>query len=208
MSEYQSAGGFWGDAIPPPPFEHIEAYNEIMKKYESRGVLGVSIPPVRKCVNPDCEQEASEQGGFGGMQSPHFYVESGFYFCEKCDSCNGKALGYFDYQERNRFQYRKKSIYQPKYHYENIVKDIGKRLSLSDDEEYLLMTKLKDINEDIINEINAKFKRKRMMSIRYIVKKLLEEMGCKKYQQIGLKLSKETFQNYEKWWKCYLSRSK
>ena len=186
MSEYQFAGGRWKGTIPP--FEHIEAYNEIMKKYESRGG---SIPPVRNCVNPDCN---SRKGGSGGnVVSPEFYVESGFYFCEKCDSCNGKAFGYFDYQERNRFQYRKRSIFQRKYHYENIVKDIGKKLSLSDDEEYLLLTKLKDINEDIINEINAQFKRKRMISIFYIVKKLLEEMGCKKYQQIGLKLSKETF---------------
>ena len=28
-------------------------------------------------------------------------------------------------------------------------------------------------------------------------------MGCEKYKQIGLKLSKETFANYEKWWEYY-----
>lgn len=134
------------------------------------------------------------------------YVESGYYFCEECDSCNGKALGYFDYKERDRFSYRKKSIYQRKYHYENTVKDIGKRLSLSDNEEYLLLTKLKDINEDIIREINFCFKRKTIISIFYIIKKLLEEIGCQKYQQLGLKLSKETFQKYEEWWKMYQSK--
>ena len=191
MNEYQFAGGRWKGTIPP--FEHIEAYNEIMKKYESRGE---SIPPVRNCVNPDCN---SRKGGSGGnVVSPEFYVESGFYFCEKCDSCNGKALGYFDYQERNRFQYRKKSIFQRKYHYENIVKDISKKLSLSDDEEYLLLTKLKDINEDIINEINAQFKRKRMISIFYIVKKLLEEMGCKKnINRLVLNFRKKHFKTSE-----------
>ena len=28
-------------------------------------------------------------------------------------------------------------------------------------------------------------------------------MGCEKYKQIELKLSKETFANYEKWWEYY-----
>ena len=53
---------------------------------------GEAFPPVRNCVNPDCN---SRKGGSGGnVVSPEFYVESGFYFCEKCDSCNGKAFGY------------------------------------------------------------------------------------------------------------------
>ena len=182
MSKYQSE----------PPSDYIEAYHEIMKKYQQR-VFGEMQSPHAACVNPDCN---SRKGGSGeNYVSPEFYVESGYYFCEQCDSCNGKALGYFDYKERDRFSYRKKSIYQRKYHYENTVKDIGKRLSLSDDEQYLLLTKLKDINEDIIREINSQFKRKR-----------IEEMGCQKYQQLGLKLSKETFQNYENWWKMYQSK--
>lgn len=188
-----------------PPSDYIEEYNKIMKKYRhqqgdhQQGGFGGIASPHRKCVNPDCTNQ--QQGDH--QQGAQFYVESGYYFCEECDSCNGKALGYFDYKERDRFSYRKKSIYQRKYHYENTVKDIGKRLSLSDDEEYLLLTKLKDINEDIIREINFCFKRKRIISIFYIIKKLLEEIGCQKYQQLGLKLSKETFQKYEEWWKMY-----
>ena len=205
----QVAAGFWGDAIPP----------------------GES-PQRRKCVNFDCEQKTQQQcsqgvledeiphqikeaagadhqvaGGFwGGAAPPAFYIESGYYFCEKCDSCNGKALGFFDYKEYDRFSYRRKSIYQRKYHYENTVKDIGKRLSLSDDEEYLLLSKLKDIDEDIIREINFHFKRKRIISIYYIIKQILKEMGCQKYHQLGLKLSKETFQKYEEWWEMYQSK--
>ena len=185
--------------------DQLGLYNEIMKKYHRQQQEGMQSH-YRKCVNPDCEQESYQRGGFGGMQSPQFYIESGYYFCEKCDSCNGKALGFFDYKEYDRFSYRRKSIYQRKYHYENTVKDIEKRLSLSDDEEYLLLTKLKDIDEDIIREINSHFKRKRIISIYYIIKKILKEMGCQKYQQLGLKLSKETFQTYEKWWEMYQSK--
>ena len=123
--------------------------------------------------------------------------------CESCDSPNGHARGYYDMKEYDRFHYRKKSIYQRKYHYENKVKDISKRLALTDDEQYCLYNKLMEIEEKTINEINEHFNRKRMISVFYLIKKLLEEMGCEKYKQIGLKLSKETFANYEKWWEYY-----
>ena len=185
---------------------HLEAYNEIMKKYrdhQQQGGSGGIQSTHRACVNPD--YITNQQGGFGGMQSPHpeFYIESGFYMCESCDSPNGHALGYYDMKKYDRFHYRKKSIYQRKYHYENKVKDISKRLSLTDDEEYYLYNKLMEIDEETITEINEHFNRKRMISVFYLIKKLLEEMGCEKYKQIGLKLSKETFANYEKWWEYY-----
>ena len=175
---------------------HLEAYNEIMKKYRDhqQGGSGGCNPPriYTACVNPDCitnQQESYQQGGFGGMHSPHpeFYIESGFYMCESCDSLNGHALGYYDLKEYDRFHYRKKSIYQRKYHYENKVKDISKRLALTDDEQYCLYNKLMEIEEKTINEINEHFNRKRMISVFYLIKKLLKEMGCEKYKQIGLK---------------------
>ena len=184
---------------------HLEAYNEIMKKYRDHhqqgGSRGCTEGPSRiytTCVNPDCI--TNQQGD----QPPEFYIESGFYMCESCDSLNGHALGYYDLKEYDRFHYRKKSIYQRKYHYENKVKDISKRLALTDDEQYCLYNKLMEIEEKTINEINEHFNRKRMISVFYLIKKLLqEEMGCEKYKQIGLKLSKETFANYEKWWEYY-----
>ena len=147
--------------------EQIEEYTEIFLKYKKQ--LQEPLLKEKKiytaCVNPDCITNHQ-----GDQQGAEFYAKSGFYFCEICDSCNGKALVYFDYKDYERLTYRKKSIYQRKYHYENVVKDIGKRLSLSDDEEYLLLSKLKDMNEDIIREINSQFKRKRIISIFYIIK--------------------------------------
>ena len=166
--------------------QQIEEYKAILDNFKKKNITTLS----RTCVNPSCKQTA-------------FFIESGFYFCEECDSCNGKALGYFDKKEYDRFYYRKKSIYQRKYHYENKVRDLSQRLLLSDEEQHLLLVKLMDINEHIISEINTRFNRKRMISVFYIIKKLLEEMGCEKYKQIGLRLSKQTFQSYEKWWECY-----
>ena len=181
--------------------EQIEEYKEIFLKYkkqlEEPLLKEVSIYPT--CVNPDC---ITNQHGMM-QQPPNFYVESGFYMCESCDSSNGHALGYYDNKEYERFHYRRKSIYQRKYHYENKVKDISKRLSLTDDEQYCLYNKLMELDEETISEINVHFNRKRMISVFYLIKKLLEEMGCEKYKQTGLKLSKQTFANYEKWWEYY-----
>ena len=185
---------------------HLEAYNEIMKKYREHQQKGSGERDPPKiyitCVNPDCitNQRDHQQGGL------EFYVESGFYMCESCDSLNGYARGYYDMKEYDRFYYRKKSIYQRKYHYENKVKDISKRLALTDDEQYCLYNKLMEIEEKHIDEINEHFNRKRMINVFYLIKKLLKEMGCEKYKQIGLKLSKKTFQKYEKWWKMYKSK--
>ena len=126
--------------------------------------------------------------------------------CELCDSCNGKALGYYDNKGYDRLYYRKKSLYQREYHYENKVKDISKRLSLTDEEKYCLLNKLMEIDQETITKLNEYFNRKRLIRIFYLIKKLLKEMGCEKYKQIGLKLSKQTFDNYKKWWKYYKSK--
>ena len=186
--------------------QQIEEYTEIFLKYKKtiRGATFERKKIYTACVNPDCitNQQGDQQGGL------EFYIESGFYMCESCDSLNGHALGYYDLKEYDRFHYRKKSIYQRKYHYENKLKDISKRLALTDDEQYCLYNKLMEIEEKSINEINEHFNRKRMISVFYLIKKLLEEMGCEKYKQIGLKLSKETFANYEKWWEYYKNEFK
>ena len=186
--------------------EQIEEFTEIFLKYKKQ----LEEPLLKEeriytaCVNPDCITNQQQEE----PQPPEFYIESGFYMRESCDSLNGRALGYYDLKEYDRFHYRKKSIYQRKYHYENKVKDISKRLALTDDEQYCLYNKLMEIEEKTINEINEHFNRKRMISVFYLIKKLLQEMGCEKYKQIGLKLSKETFANYEKWWEYYKNEFK
>ena len=53
--------------------------------------------------------------------------------------------------------------------------------------------------------LNKQFCRKRMINIFYLIKKLLQEMGSEKYELVYLKISKQTFENYEKWWNSYKS---
>ena len=52
----------------------------------------------------------------------------------------------------------------------------------------------------VMEILNKQFCRKRMISIFYLIKKFLEEMGCEKYKLVWLKISGQTLANYEKWW--------
>ena len=136
-------------------------------------------------------------------QGDSFCVESGYNICDSCGTTNGHVLGYFDLKEYNRFHYRKKSIYQRKYHYEKKVDQISKRLHLTDNEKYELYNKLMIIDNHIMEILNKQFCRKRMINIFYLIKKLLEEMGSEKYKLVYLKISSQTLENYEKWWDSY-----
>ena len=51
-----------------------------------------------------------------------------------------------------------------------------------------------EIDQETISKSNKLFNRKRI-SVFYLIKKILEEMGCEKHHQIGLKISKQTFAN-------------
>ena len=51
--------------------------------------------------------------------------------------------------------------------------------------------------------LKKQYFRKRMININYLIKKLLEEMGCEKYKLIVLKISPQTLEIYEKWWDSY-----
>ena len=79
--------------------EQIKEYTEIFLKYKKQ----LEEPLLKEeriyttCVNPDCITNQHEP------QPPNFYIESGFYMCESCDSSNGHALGYYDLKEYGRF---------------------------------------------------------------------------------------------------------
>ena len=138
-------------------------------------------------------------------QNDSFTIESGYNVCEECGLTNGHVLGYFDLKEQDRFHFRKKSIYNRKYHYEKKVDQISKRLHLNDDEKYQLYSKLMNIDNNVMEIQNKQFHRKRMINVFYLIKKLLQEMGCEKYKLVYLKISQQTFENYEKWWDSYKS---
>ena len=169
--------------------EEIEKYLEILRSYN----------------NSQSEEKENTKVRCRNCQSNSFTIESGCNICDSCGTTNGYVLGYFDLKEYDRFHFRKKSIYQRKYHYEKKVDQVSKRLHLTDDEKCALYNKLMNIDNHVMEILNKQFCRKRMISIFYLIKKLLEEMGCEKYKLVYLKISPQTLENYETWWDSYKS---
>ena len=135
---------------------------------------------------------------------PKFIIWSGYRLCENCSTTSGHVLGYFDAKEYDRFHFQKKSIYQPKYYYEKKVSHISDIIDLSDEEKSLVYDKLIKIDEKMKKKINEDLGRKRLVNVFYLIKKILEEMGSDKSEEITLKIGKKTLNNYDKWWENYV----
>ena len=132
-----------------------------------------------------------------------FNIDFGYKICDYCGVANGHVLGFYDVKDYDRLHFRKKSIYQRKYHYEKKVNQVSKRINLTDEQKYELYNKLMKIDNHVMEILNKKYCRKRMISIFYLIKKLLEEMDFEKYKLVYLKISPQTLENYEKWWNSY-----
>ena len=138
-------------------------------------------------------------------QETDFDLVSGFVFCVNCGSQNGRYFDSFDKRDQDRLLFRKKSFYQRKYHFEKKVNQVSKRLNLSEDEKYDLYSKLLEIDNKVIEELNKQFKRKRTINIVFLIKKILEEMNNPKHSLVELNIGDQTMENYEKWWNSYKS---
>ena len=169
--------------------DQIKKYLEILHNYNSQPVEEVNVKA--KCCN--CQN------------SECFTIDSGYKICDYCGVANGHVLGFYDVKDYDRLYFRKKSIYQRKYHYEKKVNQVSKRINLTDEQKYELYNKLMTIDNHVMEILNKQYCRKRMISIFYLIKKLLEEMGCEKYKLVYLKISPQTLENYEKWWDSYKS---
>ena len=167
--------------------EEIKKYLEILNNYTSKPEEEVNVKS--KCCN--CQNSES------------FTIDSGYKICDECGVSNGHVLGFYDIKDYDRLYYRKKSIYHRKYHYEKKVNQISKRINLTDEQKCELYSKLMEIDNEVMKILNKQYFRKRMISIEYLIKKLLEEMECKKYKLIYLNISPQTLEIYEKGWQSY-----
>ena len=113
--------------------EEIQNYMKIIHSYTK--------PP---------EKETSRKTKCWNCQETDFDFVSGFKLCVNCGSQNEHVLGFFDKKEFDRLYFRKKSVYQRKYHYEKKVNQISKRLKLTEDEKYDLYHKLMEIDNSVM----------------------------------------------------------
>ena len=144
-----------------------------------------------KCSN--CENRTS------------FTIDYGYKICDECGVANGHVLGFYDNKDFDRLHYRKKSVYQRKYYYEKKVNKISKRINLTNEQKNELYSKLMEIDNHIMEILNKEYNRKRMISISFLIKKFLEEMGGESSKLVYLKISPQTLDNYENWWDSYKS---
>ena len=139
----------------------------------------------------------------GCSNTESFSSYSGYNMCNECGTLNGHILGQFDVKDFDRLYYRKKSIYHRKYYYDKKVKNISKLINLNDEQKCELYNRLLKIDNYIMENINKQYFRKRMINITYVIKKILDEMGCEKYKNLELKISPKTLEIYDKWWGSY-----
>ena len=127
----------------------------------------------------------------------------GQHLCIECGKLCGHILGQYDINDFDRLHYQKKSVYHRKYYFEKKVNNISKLINLDDEEKCELYEKLLEIDNNNMKVINDKYSRKRMININYVIKKVLEEIGCKKYKNIKNKISPKILVLYDNWWKSY-----
>ena len=166
----------------------IQKYFEIIQKYTK---------------SP--KKETDRKTRCWNCQESEFDLVSGFKICVNCECQNEHYLGYFDKRDQDRLLFRKKSIYQRKYHFEKKIKQISKRLNLTEDEKYNLYLKLLEIDNSVIEKLNKQFNRKRSISVIFLIKKILEEIKNPKHKLVELNIGDQTLENYRKWWKSYKS---
>ena len=138
----------------------------------------------------------------GCLNTESFSKYSGYYMCDECGELKGHILK-FELKDFDRLHYQKKSIYHRKYYFDKKVKNISKLINLNDEEKCELFDKLLILDSNNMKLINKKYFRKRMININYVIKKILEEMGCEKYKNIEIKISPQILEIYNNWWKSY-----
>ena len=151
------------------------------------------------------EEESDRRVKCRICQESDFEEYGGYYICEHCGCQNGHVLGYYDKRDEEHMVFRKKSIYKRRYHYIKRVDQVSKKIQLNEEEKDYLFNELMEINDEIMERINKKMNRKRMISIVFLMKKILEEKGNEKHLLLQLNTSTKTFAYYEKWWKEYKS---
>ena len=118
--------------------------------------------------------------------------------CLNCGLVHGYEYGieYIDFYE-NMYKIRRKSIYQRKYHIETVMNDIcfENRIDLTYDQRDRIYRVFAEIS-DIIPTVNGR--RKRLISIKYIICRLFELLGIQ--FSIEISKSKKTMDFYNRYW--------
>ena len=120
--------------------------------------------------------------------------------CINCGVVNSDiyVTEYFNFYE-NMHKIRLKSVYNRKYHINNVLKNIyyENNIQLTYHQREQIYKVFVEI-DSVLNELNDG--RKRMISIKYVIKQLFKMLGIP-YKDINVTKSKRTLTYYKQYWK-------
>ena len=141
---------------------------------------------VVKVVEPCCSEQ-------------HMETVNGMNICINCGSVHGYdyVKEYFNFYD-NMYRIRKKSIYHRKYHIDNLMNIISFKNNIQVTQKQMNQIHKVFIEIDsVLHEVNDG--RKRMISIKFIMKQLFKMLGLP-YKDIQVTKSKRTLKYYKQYW--------
>ena len=131
---------------------------------------------------------------------PEIVNDNNMLVCKKCGTVNGyKPLIEFVDFHSNKHRFHRKSVYQRKYHIENIMNNIAVKNG------FQITVKNRDKILRIFDEIckvvkSVNIDRKRMININFILKQIFKMLDLP-FEKVKTSKSKKTLQSYEQYWK-------
>ena len=133
----------------------------------------------------------------------HIILDRGYSVCKNCGQVAGYKFvnEYVNFRE-NLYRFRKKSVYNRKYHLENIIDDLlaASMICVNYQQRVKIHRIFAEINE-ILPHINGK--RKRIISIKFLLEQILSAMGLEHSPLVCIK-SDRTLASYKKYWDSVL----
>ena len=125
---------------------------------------------------------------------------NGMNICVNCGLVHGYdyVTEYFNFYD-NMHRIRRKSVYHRKYHIQNVLDSISFKNNI-----HLTHKQREQIHKLFVFEMDSVLHevddgRKRMMSIKHIIKQLFKMLGLP-YKDINVTKSKRTFKYYKQYW--------
>ena len=150
---------------------------------------------------PFCDQQLVEVDKVDELCCDEQELENidGMNTCVNCGKiyCYDYAAEYIDFYE-NMYKIRKKSVYCRKYHIDNVMNSISFKNNIQFTHEQINQIHKVFVEIDsVLHEVNDS--RKRMISVKFIMKQLFKMLGLP-YKDINVTKSKKTLKYYKQYW--------
>ena len=165
--------------------EEIQKYLSILQNFKD----GLNI--ISQVKDDNMCPKTPEKVSCENCGNSHFFKDGGFRYCKKCFYFVGRVF-IKEVTFKDRCCFKQKCIYKRTYHYQNKIEEINRKfgLKMSSQEKFELLLKLQKIDK-VMEKINEKWKRKRLINISYLIKRVLGEYDKTRADKIQLHLSEK-----------------